>query len=106
MPNNFAMNFVCGSVAATVDGCRTMRECAERVEFAIRSSKYLNNIVEQDHRRIKFRTAAMLGFKSFQNAKKVLAGIELIHKLKKGQYGVPVRFGMFSHDIWCHVLAA
>ena len=48
----------------------------------------------------------MLGFKSFQNAKKVLAGIELIHKLKKVQYGVPVRFGMFSRDIWCHVLAA
>jgi transposase-like protein len=72
----------------------------------IRSSKYLNNMVEQDHRRIKFRITAMLGFKSFQNAKKVLAGIELIHKLKKGQYGVPVRFGRLSRDIWRNVLAA
>jgi transposase-like protein len=72
----------------------------------IRSSKYLNNIVEQDHRRIKSRTSAMLGFKSFQNAQNVLASIELIHKLKKGQYGVPVRFGMFSRDIWRNVLAA
>jgi transposase-like protein len=51
----------------------------------IRSSKYLNNTVEQDHRRIKFRTSAMLGFKSFHNAQHVLAGIELVHKLKKGQ---------------------
>jgi transposase-like protein len=72
----------------------------------IRSSKYLNNIVEQDHRRIKFRTAAMLGFKSVANARIVLAGIELIHKLKKGQYGVPYSFGILSRDIWHNVVAA
>jgi transposase-like protein len=72
----------------------------------IRSCKYLNNIVEQDHRRIKFRVSAMLGFKSFANARIVLAGIELIQKLKKGQYGVPRRFGRFSRDIWNNVLAA
>ncbi len=72
----------------------------------IRSSKYLNNIVEQDHRRIKFRVSAMLGFKSFENARIVIAGIELIQKLKKGQYGVPYRFGMLSRDIWSNVLGA
>jgi transposase-like protein len=72
----------------------------------IRSSKYLNNMVEQDHRRVKFRVSAMLGFKSFGNATIVLAGIELIQKLKKGQYGVPRRFGRFSRDIWNNVLAA
>ena len=38
----------------------------------------------------------MLGFKSFKNARIVLAGIELIHKLKKGQYGVPYSFGTLS----------
>ena len=70
----------------------------------IRSSKYLNNTVEQDHRRIKFRVSAMLGFKSLENAKIVLAGIELIQKLKKGQYGVPYRFGVLSRDIWRNVL--
>jgi transposase-like protein len=75
-------------------------------QVKIRSSKYLNNKVEQDHRRIKFRTSAMLGFKSFHNARSVLAGIELIHKLKKGQYGVPAHFGIFSRDIWRNVLAA
>jgi transposase-like protein len=63
-------------------------------------------MVDQDHRRINFQRSAMLGLKSFQNAKTVLAGIELIHKLKKGQQGVPVRFGMFSGDIWSNVLAA
>ena len=41
---------------------------------------------------MKFRVAAMLGFKSFQHARRILAGIELIQKLKKGQYGVPLQF--------------
>ncbi|MBR9910618.1 MAG: IS6 family transposase [Gammaproteobacteria bacterium] len=51
----------------------------------IRQCKYLNNIVEQDHRRIKRRCRAMLGFKNFHAAQKTLAGIELIHMIKKGQ---------------------
>ena len=61
---------------------------------------------EQDHRRIKFRVSAMLGFKSFRNARAVLAGIELIQKLKKGQFGVPFTFGRSSRDIWRRVLTA
>jgi transposase-like protein len=72
----------------------------------IRSCKYLNNIVEQDHRSVKFRVSAMLGFKSFENASIVLAGIELMQKLKKGPYAVPFSFGRFSRDIWSNVLAA
>jgi putative transposase len=48
----------------------------------------------------------MLGFKSFHNARIVIAGIELIHKLKKGQYGVPFCFGLSARDIWSNVLAA
>ena len=51
----------------------------------IRQCEYLNNIVEQDHRRIKRRCRAMLGFKNFHAAQKTLAGIELIHMIKKGQ---------------------
>ena len=72
----------------------------------IRSCQYLNNIVEQEHRRVKFRVSAMLGFKSFQHARRILAGIELIQKRKKGQYGVPLCFGLTSNDIWTHVLAS
>jgi len=51
----------------------------------IRQIKYLNNIIEQDHRHIKRITKSMLGFKSFAAAKATLAGIELHHMLKKGQ---------------------
>jgi len=48
--------------------------------------KYLNNIVEQDHRRIKRIIKPMMGFKSFHSAKATLAGIELYCMLKKGQH--------------------
>ena len=51
----------------------------------IRQCKYLNNIVEQDHRRIKRITRLMLGFKRFYTAQSTLAGIELMAMLKKGQ---------------------
>ena len=52
----------------------------------IRQIKYLNNIVEQDHRGIKRVTKHMLGFKSFHAASITLSGIELVRMLKKGQF--------------------
>lgn len=51
----------------------------------LRQSKYLNNIVEQDHRFIKRRTRPMMGFKSFGSAAKLIAGIETMHMIRKGQ---------------------
>jgi len=51
----------------------------------IRQCKYLNNIVEQDHRFIKRKTKRVLGFKNFYAAQNTLAGIELVRMLKKGQ---------------------
>src|SRR6516162_2481266 len=53
--------------------------------IAIRQVKYLNNIVEQDHRAVKRVTRPMLGFKSFAAAQDTLAGIELMHMIKKKQ---------------------
>lgn len=47
--------------------------------------KYLNNIVEQDHKFIKKRTKPMLGFKSFSSARETLSGIENIRMIQKGQ---------------------
>jgi putative transposase len=51
----------------------------------IRQIKYLNNIVEQDHRGVKRVTRPMLGFKAFDAAQNTLTGIELMHMLRKGQ---------------------
>jgi transposase-like protein len=52
----------------------------------VRTSKYLNNLIEQDHRRIKQRIYPMLGFKRFGNAAIAISGIELIHQIMKGQF--------------------
>ncbi|MGF6292567.1 IS6 family transposase [Paraburkholderia youngii] len=51
----------------------------------VRQKKYLNNIVEQDHRAIKRRTRPMLGFKKFRCARILLGGIEIMHMIVKGQ---------------------
>ncbi|PFY05771.1 DDE-type integrase/transposase/recombinase, partial [Bacillus pseudomycoides] len=51
----------------------------------IRQVKYLNNIVEQDHRFIKRRVHSMLGFKSFKTAISILSGVEAMHMMKKRQ---------------------
>ena len=54
-------------------------------DIEMRQSKYLNNIVEQDHRAVKRIVRPMLGFKSFRCARALIAGIETMHMIKKGQ---------------------
>src|SRR3954453_3522396 len=61
-------------------------ELPKRVQ--VRTSKYLNNRIEQDHRRIKQRLRPMLGLKSFQTAAVVIGGIELAEKIKKRQFKI------------------
>jgi putative transposase len=59
---------------------------AERLTpIKVRQNKYLNNIVEQDHRAIKRIIKPMMGFKDFRCARIILAGIELMHMIRKGQ---------------------
>src|SRR6202167_2261450 len=58
----------------------------------IRQVKYLNNIVEQDHRAVKRLARPMLGFKSFRSAQVTLTGIELMHMIRKGQLRTKVNF--------------
>ena len=55
------------------------------IPIVVRHVKYLNNIVEQNHRAFKRITKPMLRFKSFRSARNVLAGIELMHMIRKGQ---------------------
>ena len=70
-----------GANKAAIDGINADME----IPMVVRQIKYLNNIVEQDHRAVKRITNPMLGFKSFQSAKSILAGIELMHMIRKGQ---------------------
>ena len=62
--------------------------------IAIRQIKYLNNLIEQDHRGVKRVTRPMLGFKSFEAAQSTLVGIELMHMLRKGQLADGVEKGL------------
>jgi transposase-like protein len=56
-----------------------------KTAIGIRHSKYLNNILEQDHRAVKRLTRPRLGFKSFWAARCTIAGMEVMHALRKGQ---------------------
>ena len=55
------------------------------LDIELRQSKYLNNLVEQDHRAVKRRIRPMMGFKDFESARKLIAGIETMYMIKKGQ---------------------
>jgi transposase-like protein len=75
-----------GSNNTALKACNKGVKKKRKITF--RQIKYLNNIIEQDHRFIKKRTRPMLGFKSFQSAKITLAGIESVRMIQKGQvYG-------------------
>jgi transposase-like protein len=74
----------------------------------VRSSKYLNNLIEQDHRHIKSRTNVMLGFKRFRSAATTISGIELTHRIRKGQFDL-TKLGLkeaTAPAIWDAVLSA
>ena len=95
--------------AASHRAVREMKEAGElpsRVK--VRSSQYLNNLVEQDHRRIKQRIRPMLGFKRFDHAAVTISGIELAEQIKKGQF----KTGKFGNrkstmsELWNAALAA
>jgi putative transposase len=60
-----------------------------RLDIELLQSKYLNNIVEQDHRAIKRRGRPMMGFMSFWAARRILAGVETMHMIRKGQMSCP-----------------
>ena len=93
-----ALKHHCHPRTITLDGFEpthcALRRMGMRNEFnyrwenpvKIRSCQYLNNIVEQDHRRIKARVQPMLGFKTFYNARRVLMGVELMQMMHKRQF--------------------
>ena len=72
-----------GSNKCALDYFNSRRKESE--QFEVRQAKYINNIVEQDHRFIKKRTRPMQGFKNFFSAKETFSGIENIRIIQKGQ---------------------
>jgi len=83
VPDKVAMD-KSGANKAAIDAVNAGRD----VPIMVRQVKYLNNIVEQDHRAIKRVTRPMLNFKSFRGAGSVLAGIEFMRMIRKGQFTI------------------
>ena len=74
----------------------------------LRSSKYLNNLIEQDHRGVKLRIGPLLGFKRFDTTAITIAGIGLLRRIHKGQFNLRrLRLkGRSAPAIWNAVLTA
>jgi len=66
------------------------------MQITVRQIKYLNNIVEQDHRFVKQITKPMKGFKAFHSAEATLSGIELHHMLHKKQHALSANQTIFE----------
>jgi transposase-like protein len=100
----------------TLDGYAASHRAVAKLKAAgtlprrvrVRSCKYLNNIVEQDHRRIKQRIRPMIGFKRFDTATVTIRGIELAEKIKKDQFNLERLVGKqaTAPKTWAAVLAA
>jgi transposase-like protein len=105
VPTKITLDAYAASHRAVTD-LKASGELPKRVK--VRSSKYLNNIIEQDHRRVKHRLRPMLGLKSFATAAVVIAGIELAERIKKGQFKTGKLGGRTARmpEIWQAALAA
>jgi len=105
IPTKITLDAYAASHRAVADLKETC-ELPKRV--LVRSCKYLNNVIEQDHRRIKQRLRPMLGLKSFRTAAVVIGGIELAERIKKHQFKIGKLGGRTARmpEIWQAALAA
>ncbi|MEY4064374.1 MAG: hypothetical protein RIR26_582 [Pseudomonadota bacterium] len=74
-----------GANKAPAESFNTERRRRKKKKIVKRQIKYLNNVVEQDHRANKRVIRPMLGFKSFRSATKTISGIEIMHMIRKEQ---------------------
>ena len=90
LANGIPEKIVIDKSGANTAGIRGVNKILNRfgcqVPITTIRSKYLNNIIEQDHRFITRRTQPMLGFKSFSSASATLEGIEVTQMIRKNQF--------------------
>jgi len=93
--NGLPRKIVIDKSAANTEGIKDINRMFKRFGCPVPTEmvriKYLNNLVEQDHRFIKRRVRPMLGFKSFASAASTTAGIELVNMIRKGQFRPELR---------------
>jgi transposase-like protein len=100
----------------TLDGYAASHRAVDKLKISgilprhvqVRSCKYLSNVIEQDHRRIKQRVRPMLGFKRFETASVTIRGIELAEKIDKQQFNLKplTRKATTALELWASVLTA
>ena len=73
-------------ICLVLDYLNAVNFATQPLQITVRQIKYLNNIIEQDHRGIKKIVNPMMGFKAFHSAQATIAGIELHRMLRKGQH--------------------
>ncbi|SBW16184.1 putative membrane protein [Brucella sp. 10RB9215] len=90
--NGIPEKVVIDKSAANLAGLQAINTIMKFTETGVmienRQIKYLNNILEQDHRFIKRITKHMLGFKAFHSAAAIIAGIEVAHMIRKNQFAM------------------
>jgi putative transposase len=88
--NGIPLRIVIDKSGANEAGIKEVNKILQRLgsptKITTVRSKYLNNMIEQDHRFIKRRTRPMLGFKSFHSASATLEGIEVAQMIRKQQF--------------------
>ena len=100
----------------TLDGYAASHEAVAELQaegvlsptLIVRTNRYLNNVIERDHRRVKQRVRPMLGFKRLDHGTITITGIELVHQIKKEQFEVSALCLPHARtpQIWEAVLAA
>jgi transposase-like protein len=105
MPENITLD---GSRASHQAAADLKAECVLPAQTLVRTNKYLNNMIEQDHRKAPQKCYPMLGFKKSVNAEVTLSGIELANKIKKGQFDTSeiTGPGAMIPQVWEAALAA
>ncbi len=91
LPRKIVIDKSAANTFAIKDINRMLKRFGCPVPIEMTRIKYLNNMVEQDHRFIKRRVRPMLGFKSFNSAASTIAGIELVNMIRKGQFTAGLR---------------
>jgi transposase-like protein len=80
-----------GSAAAQVAVGELQEERLLPAKLLVRTNRYLHNVIEQDHRRVKQRVNPMLGRKRFDSAVTMITGIALVHQIQNGPFDVTAR---------------
>lgn len=108
--NDDPLSITVDAYAASYRAVQELKDSGEIFyqKMRVRSCAYLNNVIEQDHRRVKSRVQPMLGFQSFENARVVISGIEFAQKINKRQYDLRRLGGtQASHaEMWLRAMAA